>query len=249
MIDTHAHLDACAAPPHEVVARAREAGVTRVVTIGCGVESSRDALELAAREPGVAAVLGIHPHQAGESGAVELAELRVLLEQPGAVGVGETGLDYYRDYAPRERQHELFREQALLARALGKPLVVHTRAADEDTLAILAETAPAQVVLHCFSSPGLLPEALARRYYVSFAGNVTYPNAVALRLAAGQVPADRILAETDSPYLAPQALRGRTNEPAHVVHVLEALAAARGEEPSDLERRIDENATRLFGAW
>lgn len=249
MIDTHAHLDACAAPPHEVVARARDAGVGRIVTIGCGVESSREALEIAAREPGVAAVLGVHPHQAGDSGAADIAELRLLLERPGAVGVGETGLDYYRDYAPRERQQELFRAQALLARELGKPLVVHTRAADGDTLAILGETAPAQVVLHCFSSPDLLPEALARGYYVSFAGNVTYPNAVALRLAAGQVPADRILTETDSPYLAPQALRGRTNEPAHVVHVLEALAAARGEEPSALERQVEENATRVFGAW
>lgn len=249
MIDTHAHLDACAAPPHEVVARARDAGVGRIVTIGCGVESSREALEIATREPGVAAVLGVHPHQAGDSGAADIAELRLLLERPGAVGVGETGLDYYRDYAPRERQQELFRAQALLARELGKPLVVHTRAADGDTLAILGETAPAQVVLHCFSSPDLLPEALARGYYVSFAGNVTYPNAVALRLAAGQVPADRILTETDSPYLAPQALRGRTNEPAHVVHVLEALAAARGEEPSALERQVEENATRVFGAW
>jgi len=249
VIDTHAHLDACAAPPHEVVARARDAGVGRIVTIGCGVESSREALEIATREPGVAAVLGVHPHQAGDSGAADIAELRLLLERPGAVGVGETGLDYYRDYAPRERQQELFRAQALLARELGKPLVVHTRAADGDTLAILGETAPAQVVLHCFSSPDLLPEALARGYYVSFAGNVTYPNAVALRLAAGQVPADRILTETDSPYLAPQALRGRTNEPAHVVHVLEALAAARGEEPSALERQVEENATRVFGAW
>jgi TatD DNase family protein len=249
VIDTHAHLDACAAPPHEVVVRARDAGVTRIVTIGCGVESCRDALELAGREPGVAAVLGIHPHQAGESGAADVAELRALLGRPGAVGVGETGLDYYRDYAPRARQRELFREQALLASELGKPLVVHTRAADDDTMAILGETAPAQVVLHCFSSPDLLPEALARGYYVSFAGNVTYPNAVALRLAAAEVPTDRILTETDSPYLAPQPRRGRTNEPAHVVHVLEAIAAARGEEPSDVERQVDENATRVFGAW
>lgn len=249
MIDTHAHLDACAAPPHEVVARAHAAGVGRIVTIGCGVESSREALEIVAREPGVAAVLGIHPHQAGDSGAADLTELRHLLERPGAVAVGEAGLDYYRDYAPRERQRELFRAQALLARELGKPLVVHTRAADGDTLAILGETAPAPVVLHCFSSPDLLPEALARGYYVSFAGNVTYPNAVVLRLAAGQVPADRILTETDSPYLAPQALRGRTNEPAQVVHVLEALAVARGEEPSALERQVEENATRVFGAW
>ena len=249
MIDTHAHLDACALRPDELVARARDAGVRRIVTIGSGVDSCREALDIAAREPGVAAVLGIHPHQAGETGPADVAELRALLGRPGAVGVGETGLDYYRDYAPRERQRKLFREHALLAAELGKPLVVHTRAADEDTLAILGEAPPAQVVLHCFSSPDLLPEALARGYYVSFAGNVTYPNAVALRLAATQVPADRLLTETDSPYLAPQAHRGQTNEPAYVTHVLHALAAARDGEPSVLEDQIDENATRVFGAW
>jgi TatD DNase family protein len=249
VIDTHAHLDACADPPHEVVARAHAAGVRRIVTIGCGVESCREALRLAGREPGVAAVLGIHPHQAGDTSPADVAELRAMLDRPGAVGVGETGLDYYRDYAPRERQRELFREQALLAGEVGKPLVVHTRAADEDTLAILADVAPARVVLHCFSSPDLLPEALARGYYVSFAGSVTFPNAVALRLAATRVPGDRLLTETDSPYLAPQAVRGRTNEPANVVHVVEALAAARGEEQPTLERQVDENATRLFGEW
>lgn len=246
MIDTHAHLDACALPPNELVARARDAGVRRVLTIGSGLDSCREALEIAAREVGVAAVLGIHPHQAGDSGPADVAELRALLDRPGAVGVGETGLDYYRDYAPRERQRQLFREQTLLAAELGKPLVVHTRAAEEDTLAILGEAAPAQVVLHCFSSPDLLPEALARGYYVSFAGNVTYPNAVALRLAASQVPAERLLAETDSPYLAPQPLRGRPNEPAHVVHTVAALAAARGEDAAHLAARIDANADAAF---
>lgn len=249
MIDTHAHLDGCPLPPHELVSRARHAGVRRIVTIGTGPESCREALEIAASEGGVRAALGIHPHQAGDSGPADVEELRRLLDRPGVVAVGETGLDYYRDYAPRERQREVFREQALLAAELGKPLVVHTRAADEDTLAILGESAPPAVVLHCFSSPDLLPEALSRGYYLSFAGNVTYPNAVALRLAATQVPADRLLTETDSPYLAPQAQRGRPNEPALVGHVLQALARARGEEPSALERQIDENATAVFGAW
>ena len=116
-------------------------------------------------------------------------------------------------------------------------------------MAILAEVSPVEVVLHCFSSPSLLHEALERGYYVSFAGNVTYPKAVELRLVAGQVPAERLLAETDSPYLAPQQHRGRPNEPAYMVHVLEALARARGDEPGTLERRIEENATRLFGSW
>lgn len=249
MIDTHAHLDACELSPHELVSRAFDAGVRRIVTIGSGPASCREALEIAGKEPGVVAALGIHPHQAGDSGPADVEQLWRLLHRPGVVGVGETGLDYYRDYAPRARQRGLFREQALLAAELGKPLVVHTRAADEDTLAILGETAPACVVLHCFSSPDLLPEALARGYYVSFAGNVTYPNAVALRLAATQVPADRLLTETDSPYLAPQAHRGRPNEPALVGHVLQALATARCEELAVLENQIEENATRVFGAW
>jgi TatD DNase family protein len=162
--------------------------------------------------------------------------------------VGETGLDYYRDYAPRDRQRELFRAQAELAAELGKALVVHCRAAEEDTLAVLEPLPPGQpVVLHCFSSPGLLPAALDRGWYVSFAGNVTYPKAEALRLAAARVPADRILAETDAPYLAPQPVRGRPSEPAHVVHVLQVLAAVRGEERSQLERRIEENAKAAFG--
>jgi TatD DNase family protein len=247
VIDTHAHLDACGAEPAEIMRRARAAGVARVVTIGSGIASCRAALEIAEREAGVVAALGIHPHQAGEAGAGDVDELRRLLRHPLAVAVGETGLDYYREYAPRPDQERLFREHTELAAELGKALVVHSRAADEDTLAAL-EAVPAgvPVVLHCFSSPAMLPVALERGYYVSFAGNVTFPKAVDLRLAAGQVPAERILTETDSPYLAPQPVRGRTNEPANVVHVLRGLAAARGEEGAELERQIDENAARAF---
>lgn len=248
MIDTHAHLDACAASPAEAVARARAAGVTRVVTIGTGIESCRDALDIAEQVSGVVAALGIHPHDAGTATDADLAELRRLLEHPAAVAVGETGLDNFRDYAPHADQDRLFRAHADLAAELGKALVIHSRAADAETLAVLADVpARVPVVLHCFSSPGMLPTALERGYYVSFAGNVTFPKAVDLRLAATQVPADRILAETDSPYLAPQAVRGRTNEPANVVHVLAALAAARREDVGELERRIDENAAAAFG--
>ena len=225
MIDTHAHLDACGDPAGELMARARAAGVARVVTVGSGLDSCRAALAICEQEPGVAAALGIHPHQAGEA-----------------------GLDYYRDYAPRDRQATLFRAQAALAAKLGKALVVHTREADEDTLAVL-EIVPAEVpvVLHCFSSPALLEPALERGWYVSFAGNVTYPKAGELRAAAARVPTDRLLVETDSPYLAPQPLRGRPNEPAHVVHVLAALAGARGGDAARLERQIEANAARAFG--
>jgi TatD DNase family protein len=246
VIDTHAHLDSCAEPPPVLLERALAAGVDRVVSIGSGIESCRSTLAIAAAEDGVVASLGLHPHQAGESTDADLEELRQLLSHPRAVAVGEAGLDYFRDYAPRHDQTDLFRRQAELAGELRKPLVVHTRAADEDTLAILADADPPAVVLHCFSSAALLPAALERGYYVSFAGNVTYPKAVDLRLAATQVPPDRLLAETDSPYLAPQAVRGRPNEPAHVVHVVQALAQARGEEQAALARKIDENASRVF---
>jgi TatD DNase family protein len=161
------------------------------------------------------------------------------------VAVGETGLDYFRDYAPREHQWELFERQLELAERLRKPVVIHTRAADEDTREAL-DRFPGDVVLHCFSSPALLPQALERGWYVSFAGNVTYPKADDLRTAAAAVPAERLLAETDCPYLAPQPVRGRENEPANVVHTLATLAQARGETPEELAARIDANATALF---
>ena len=247
MIDTHAHLDALREPAEEVLARAREAGVTRVVAVGSGLASCRETLAVATREDGVYAALGIHPHQAGEADDLDLVQLRELLAHPKAVAVGETGLDHYRNYAPRDRQAGLFRAQAALAADVGKALVVHTRAADEQTVSVLSELdSEAPVVLHCFSSTRLLEPALRRGWYVSFAGNVTYPKAADLRWAATQVPSERLLAETDSPYLAPQPLRGRQNEPANVMHTLRTLAEARGEEERELEARIEANAAAAF---
>ena len=245
MIDTHAHLDMCADPPGTLVERALEAGVTRIVTVGTTVAASRSALELADAHDGVFAALGIHPHGAGAATEADVAELDALLAHPKAVAVGETGLDHYRDYAPHDAQRRLFELLLGLAATHGKPVVIHTRAADEDTAAALAGFT-GDVILHCFSSPALLPLALERRWYVSFAGNVTYPKAPELREAAAQVPEDRILAETDCPYLAPQPRRGRPNEPANVIHTLAVLAEARGEEPAELERRIDANAAAVF---
>jgi TatD DNase family protein len=245
VIDTHAHLDACADPPEALIERAREAGVTRIVTVGTTLEGCRTALALAEAHEGVYAALGIHPHEAGGEDAGCVAELEALVGHPKAVAVGETGLDHYRDYAPRDAQLRLFEQLLELAAAHEKPAVIHTRAADAETAAVLAGF-PGEVILHCFSSPTLLPLAHERRWYVSFAGNVTYPKAPELREAASQVPADRILAETDCPYLAPQPRRGRPNEPANVVHTLAALADARGEDPAELERRIDANATAVF---
>jgi TatD DNase family protein len=246
VIDTHAHLDACGDAPDVVVARAREAGVDRIVAVGTGLDSCRATLAIAEQEEGVFAALGVHPHQAADGDGERLDELRALLAHPKAVAVGETGLDFYRDYAPHERQAELFDAELALAAELGKAVVVHTRAADAETAAALVRFS-GTVVLHCFSSSDLLPVALERGYFVSFAGNVTYPKAEALRAAAAQVPADRLLVETDSPYLAPQSRRGRPNEPANVVHTVAALAAARGVQPDDLAAQIDENARAAFG--
>ncbi|HZR92670.1 MAG TPA: TatD family hydrolase [Gaiellaceae bacterium] len=245
MIDTHAHLDACAEPPQVVLARARAVGVTRVIAIGSGIESCRRALALAEHEPGVECAIGIHPHQAGGDEAARLTELAALLDGGRAVAVGEIGLDFYRDYAPRDRQLSVFRAQLELAAERSLPVVVHTRAATEQTLSALA-TFAGTVVLHCFSAPELLPDAVERGYYLSFAGNVTYPKAAELRAAAARAPGSRILAETDAPYLAPQPVRGRPCEPAHVLHTLAALAAARGEPEAALEARIEENAAAAF---
>ena len=246
MIDTHAHLDAATEEAAALIRRATDAGVTQIVSVGSGIESCQATLRLAHEHEGVYAALGIHPHQAGSEDATRLGELRELLGDQGAVAVGETGLDFYRDYAPRPAQLDLFERQLALAQELGKPVVVHTRAADEETSRTL-EGFQGTVVLHCFSSPALLPVALERGYYVSFAGNVTYPKAAELRAAAAAVPADRILAETDTPYLAPQPVRGRENEPANVVHTLETLAETRDESPSALEAQIESNAAAAFG--
>lgn len=244
MIDTHAHLDAL--DTDAAVARARDSGVTTILTVGTDVDGCRRAIEIAERHEGVFAILGIHPHAATDATDDDLAEVRSLLDHPRAVAVGEMGLDWFRDYAPRDKQLALFERELELAAEVGKPAVIHTRAADEDTLAALASF-DGRVVLHCFSSPHLLEPALERGWYVSFAGNASFPKAVDLRLAATQVPADRILAETDCPYLAPQPVRGQRNEPAYVVHTIAALANARGEDTGELAAQIDRNATECFG--
>jgi TatD DNase family protein len=244
VIDTHAHLHRHEAP--EALARAREAGVDRVIVISTTVAGAHEALALADEHQGVYAGLGIHPHEAGGPEAERLEELLPLLGHARAVAVGETGLDFYRDYAPQSAQRRLFARQLELASRLGKPVVIHARAADGDTLAELTAFG-GTVVLHCFSSPGLLESALQRGWYVSFAGNVTYPSAITLREAAARVPRERLLAETDSPYLSPQPVRGRRNEPAHVVHTVATLAELRGEDALEVGRQIDANASAAFG--
>ena len=243
MIDTHAHLGDDAA---DVIERARVAGVSRIVTVATTLEGAHQALALAEDHDGVYASLGIHPHEAASFEPEQMTELRALLARPHVVAVGETGLDYFRDYAPADAQQRLFAAQLALAHEAGKPVVIHTRAADDDTRARLLEH-DGPVILHCFSSEPLLAPALERGWYVSFAGNVTYKNAYDLRAAARRVPADRLLAETDSPYLAPQAVRGRRNEPAYVAYTYAVLAEVRGVEVDAMIDQIDANADAVFG--
>ena len=246
MTDTHAHLDACEEPAAALVERARAAGVDRIVTVGTGIESCRAALRIAEASDGVVvAALGIDPHRAGSPDAHRLDELRELLAHPLAVAVGETGLDNHHRFASPAEQRRLFAAQLDLAEELRKPVVVHSRDAASETATALAGFTQG-VVLHCFSSPPLLSDALDRGYYVSFAGNVTYPKAEELREAAAAVPAERLLAETDSPYLAPQPVRGRRNEPANVVHTVAELARVRGDAPGALAARLDANAAAAF---
>jgi TatD DNase family protein len=243
--DSHAHLDACAEDAATLVERARAAGVTRIVTIGTGIDSCRAALEIADANEGVYAALGIDPHQAGTAEAVRLDELRELLAHPKAVAVGETGLDTVRRFASPEAQRRLLDAQLELADELGVSVVIHNREADDETARAL-EGFGGTVVLHCFSSPELVPVAVERGYYVSFAGNVTYPKAAPLREAAAAISRDRILVETDSPYLAPQPVRGERNEPANVTHTIRALAEARGENNEELAATTHANAAAAF---
>ena len=246
MTDAHAHLDACDVSPTELLERARSVGVTRVVTIGTGIDSCRRALAIADDDPGVVAALGIDPHRAVTAEAERVEELRELLAHPRAVAVGETGLDGHHGAETLREQRVLFDAQLALAEELDLPVVIHSRAASRETADALAPFL-GTVVLHCFSEPDLLEPALERGYYVSFAGNVTYPKAAALRESAAVVPEDLLLAETDSPYLAPQPVRGRPNEPMHVRHTLSTLADVRGVGVDALEACIDENAARAFG--
>jgi TatD DNase family protein len=239
VIDTHAHLDALEDVP-AVLERARSAGVERVVSIGSGSESAAATRAIADANDGVWFAAGVHPHQAADG---EDARAFVTAD---VVAVGEIGLDFFRDYAPHEAQRRVFVAQLELASELRKPVIIHCRAAEDETAELLSGF-PGDVILHCFSSPALLPVALERGYYVSFAGNVTYPKAEDLREAARRIPLERLLVETDCPYLAPQPVRGKTNEPAYVAHTVDALAAVRGVDRKALAAQIDTNATTVFG--
>jgi len=248
VIDSHTHLDLCEPPNAQLIGAAEEAGVKRMLTVGIDGASCRAALRAAEDFPQVYAAVGRHPNSSRGFDDADLAELRALAAHERCVAIGETGLDFYREGASAEDQQRASAAQIELARELDKPLVIHTRAAEQQTLAQLsAEAGGVSVVLHCFSMPEHLEECLQRGYEISFAGNVTYPSAKELARAAAQVPEERLLVETDAPYLTPQAVRRERNQPAFVAHTARFLAELRGVALEQLGAALERNAARVFG--
>ncbi|MFZ1154006.1 MAG: TatD family hydrolase [Solirubrobacteraceae bacterium] len=253
MIDSHTHLHLCEQPDVELVAAAEAAGVVRMLTVGTNGASCRAALAAAEAFPQVFAAIGRHPNEAHGFDDADLAELRALAAHERCLAIGETGLDFYREGASRADQERAFSAQIALARETDKPLVIHTRAADEDTLAKLAAEADGvRVVMHCFSMPDRLQECLDRGYMISFAGNVTYKSAADLAQAAREVPDERLLVETDAPYLTPQVVRAlkgtgkHRNQPAFVAHTAAFIAEGRGIPIAELGAIVERNAERLL---
>ncbi|HET9101721.1 MAG TPA: TatD family hydrolase [Solirubrobacteraceae bacterium] len=249
MIDSHTHLSLCEPPDADLVAAAAAQGVSRIVTVGTDAESCRAALRAAEQFDQVYAAIGRHPNSATGFDDAVLQDLRELAAHEKCVAIGETGLDYYRDSAPVQDQRRAFLAQIELARALGKPLVIHTREADDDTLALLdAQADGLKVILHCFSMADRVDECLAHPdWWFSFAGNSTFKRAEELRLAALRVPAERLLVETDAPYLAPVPMRGRPNQPAYVVQTAQALAVERRVSYAAFESAVEASAAAVFG--
>ncbi len=246
LVDSHCHLEMIADTP-AAVAEACAAGVEQIVTIGIDLATSRQAIELAGREPGVYATVGLHPHEAHLLDDAYLAELEALTARPRVVAVGEVGLDFYRDLSPHEAQRAAFSAQIALARRAGLPLVVHVREAGDEAMAQLAaEADDLTVIMHCYSLPQYVDECNERGYYASFAGNVTYKNAADLREAARRVRDDRLLVETDAPFLAPVPNRGNSNVPAWVAHTAALLAEVRGVTATELAELTTANARRVF---
>lgn len=250
LIDTHTHLHL----PHfdadreATIARARDAGVIRIIEIGYDLESSRRAVDLAAQHEGIYAVVGIQPHYAREAGDTWLAEIRRLAVQPKVVAIGEIGLDYFHDRAPHDAQERLFRDQLLLARELGLPVVIHSRDAQEDTVRVLRDAARGQPgIMHSFSGGwGYAEACLEVGFYLSLSGPLTYAKATELHDVARRAPLDRLLVETDSPYLPPHPYRGKRNEPAYVRLVAESLAVLRGLMLEVVAAALWQNAAEVF---
>ncbi|MBN1320561.1 MAG: TatD family hydrolase [Thermoleophilia bacterium] len=247
MIDSHTHLDHCHEDPAWLVADAAEAGVGLIIQSGIDLQRSRYSVELAERFPQVYATVGFHPHEAGHLDETGLAEIRELTANPRVVAVGETGFDYYHDHWPHGVQGEVFAQHMELARCAGLPVVVHTREAAADTLKSLDRHGTGlTVVLHCFSLPERLDELAERGYYISFAGNVTYKNAVHLQAAARRAPDHLLLLETDAPWLAPVPTRGRPNRPALVAKTYEFVAGLRAVTVEELAVQVEANVRAAF---
>ncbi len=250
VIDAHAHLTdrRFAADVVEVLERARKAGIERVLTAAEDVGSSEAALALAARHDDVRVAAGVHPHRAASWNAAALSRLTELARDPRVVAVGEIGMDFSGRSSPPKEQEAAFRGQLALASLLNLPVVIHIRDAGERVRAILGEGPGVRGMVHCYSEgPDELAAWLALGLHISFAGTLTYPGTDALKDAAALVPADRLLAETDAPYLAPQNARGRRNEPLYVAATHAALAHVRGADIGDLAGQIAQNAKNLFG--
>jgi TatD DNase family protein len=255
VVDTHAHLALCEPPEAELVASAGDAGVKRILTVGLGEDSNPGAARSAQANDAVFASVGRHPNGADGFDDAAAAAIEELCAQPGVVAVGETGLDFYRDRANPEDQRRAFSAQISIAGRAGKPLVIHLRDRDgseeavTEAFATLDEQADGvTVILHCFSAaPDWAERAAERGWYCSFAGNMTYRKADRIREAAAVVPEDRLLVETDSPFLAPQPVRGKPNQPANVVATAERLAEVRGVPYGELEGIVEANAARVFG--
>jgi TatD DNase family protein len=249
MIDSHTHLHVCKPDDADLVAAAVAAGVQKMLTVGTNGATCRAALGAAERFPQVYAAIGRHPNEATGFDDADFAELKALAGHPRCVAIGETGLDHYRDHAPHADQQRAFVAHIELARETGKPLVIHTRAADDATIDLLRRHAAGlDVILHCFSMADRLDECAAEGWWTSFAGNVTYPRAQDIADAARRAPAERLLVETDAPYLTPQAVRKERNQPAYVAHTARFVAERRGMEYDELDALVERNAAKLF-AW
>ncbi|MDQ0301518.1 TatD family hydrolase [Ancylobacter polymorphus] len=252
IVDSHCHLDFpdFAAELDDVVARARAAGVGRLVTIGTRVRRSGEVRAIAERFDDVFCSVGTHPHNAGEEADVTLEEILAAADHPKVVAIGEAGLDYHYDTAPRDAQAAGFRRHIEAARRTGLPLVIHARDADEDVAAILEEESGKGAfgfVLHCFTAgPDLARRAVALGGYVSFSGILTFKSGAPLREIAASLPADRVLVETDAPYLAPNSRRGKRNEPSYVVETARILGEARGVSFDEIAALTTQNFFRLF---
>jgi TatD DNase family protein len=254
VIDSHTHLFLCEGDEQDLVDRAVEAGVERMLNIGLGEESNPGVIAAAERHPAVFAAVGRHPNDATGFDAAAAAELLRFGAHEQVRAIGETGLDFYRDTAAAEDQRRAFAGQIEVAAELGLPIVIHARDPEGESMAIDeifatldARAAGQTVILHCFSAPQRVADAAERGWYCSFAGNVTYPKSEALREAAAQVPEDRILVETDAPFLSPQVVRGKRNEPANVVATAGVVAEVRGVSYEALELTVTANARALFG--